>query len=174
MTRDFSLFVLILFAKPNLVFYQFIHLVLYFLQKSMDCGPLPAPNRIGHFPSLLLLVPFLHQFFFNNPQWNEWSAGALFVRLELQKHMKTCLVWGTVVAASAGQRAENCRVLGSPCVIPWLPEGGRASKHFWVRMGWHKRGLVKNGQNLFKRALACLRFAKSIPESTFSLCRSWH
>lgn len=31
---DFGLIVLILFAKPNLVFYQLIHLMLYFVQKA--------------------------------------------------------------------------------------------------------------------------------------------
>lgn len=92
---------------------------------------------------------------------------ALFMQSEVPRHIKTCLVSGTVAASLAQQRAGNCKFARLSCVILWLPEGGRASKRFCLRMGWHKGALTNTIQQPF---LTCFWGLQYLPQNQhFSL-----
>lgn len=90
-------------------------------------------------------------------------------------HENTCLAPEAVGAAWAQQRAGKCGFLHripcvSSCAFQRGAERASVSGEGWRHVEW---GLIQIGQNLFKRALACLRFAVYPRINISSLCCSW-
>lgn len=174
-TGDFGLIVLILFAKPNLVFYQLIHLMLYFVQKAWitvlcQLPTLHSASLHCHFPCTLSIITF-----YNNPQWDQWSGAPCPCGWDLEgpwKHLpgprSSCCCLGTAESRQARIPPQD-----SLRVILCLPEGGRASKRFWRRMAPRGVGSHSNRSKPFQTRAGLSEVCSLSPNQHFSLCCSW-